>query len=54
MLYSGNLNSEQNISFFDNKILSNIIIIGLISGTFLSYIPQYYRMYKKKSVKETF
>ena len=43
---------KENISnVINHNVISNIVVYTLIFGTILSYIPQYYRMYKKKTVK---
>ena len=47
MLYLNNSVSN----FSNNSYISTIVVYTLIFGTFISYSPQYYRMYKKKTVK---
>ena len=34
------------------NILEIIMVWGLIIGTIMSYVPQYYRLYKIKDTKE--
>jgi len=42
-MYGNSLEQHQDV-------FSNILVWGLIIGTYLSYIPQYYRLYKRKNV----
>ena len=42
-MYDSSLEQHQNI-------FSNILVWGLIIGTYISNIPQYYRLYKRKNV----
>lgn len=39
-----------NSNFNNQNILSNILVWGLILGTYVSNIPQFYRLYKRKNV----
>ena len=48
MLY---LNKTNISDVVNNNYISNIVVYTLIFGTIISYTPQYYRMYKKKTVK---